>query len=85
MKSSATDKKLDLLAVFSSRTELLYSSEVDASETNFSIRQLNDFAAECIRKEKTDLEEADRLPLASLCPSKHGGLLDYPKIVTEIV
>ena len=83
MKSSAADKKRDLFAVYSSRTELLYSSEVDASDTDFRIRQLNDFAAECIRKEKTDLEEADRLSLASLCPSKHGGLLDYPKIVTE--
>ena len=84
MKSS-TDTKINLLAVFSSRTDLLYTSEGDdtTNDTDFKIRQLNDFATECIRKEKTDLEEADRLGLASLCPSKHGGLLDYPKIVTE--
>lgn len=83
MKSSS-DMKRNLLAVFNSRTDLFYSSEVvDANDTDFEICHLNDFATECIRKEKTYLEDTDRLPLASLCPSKHGGLLDYPKIVTE--
>ena len=80
---TSTDNKRSLLSIFRSRTKLSYSSEFNASDSEFRIRQLNDFATECIRKEKTDLEEADSLRLASLCPSKHGGLLDYPKIVTE--
>ena len=80
---TSTDNKRSLLSIFRSRTKLSYSSEINASDSEFRIRQLNDFATECIRKEKTDLEEADSLRLASLCPSKHGGLLDYPKIVTE--
>ena len=52
-------------------------------ESDFQMPQLNDFTTECIMKERSEYEEGDCLALVGVCPSRHGGMLDYPKIVTE--
>jgi len=59
------------------------SDETDQIIDDFKIVQINDFTQDSVRKEKVDLEECDLLGVMGLCPSRHGGLLDYPKIVTE--
>ena len=64
---------------------LLSQAESQASQADspgFQSRHLNDFTTERILKERTEYEESDLLGLVSVCPSRHGGLLDYPKIVT---
>ena len=64
---------------------LLSQAESQASQADspgFHSRHLNDFTTERILKERTEYEESDLLGLVSLCPSRHGGLLDYPKLVT---
>ena len=57
--------------------------DLTEQDSDFKIVQINDFTQDCVRKEKVDLEECDLLGVMGLCPSRHGGLLDYPKIVTE--
>ena len=61
---------------------LLSQASQAETDSQFQSRHLNDFTTECILKERTEYEESDLLGLVSLCPSRHGGLLDYPKIVT---
>ena len=74
----------NLVTIFKNRVNYQFSSS-DSEKSDFKISLLNDFTAECIRKEKLDFDESDSLTLVTVCSSKHGGLLDYPKIVTESV
>ena len=74
----------NLLTIFKNRIQYSYTKSDSDSETKgFKLNALNDFTSNIIRKEKTEFEDSDTLSLVGVCPSKHGGLLDYPKIVTE--
>ena len=70
-----------ILTLYHNRFEL-GSENPCMKETDFQVSQLNDFTTECIRKEKTDYEDNDCFSLVGVCPTRHGGMLDYPKIVT---
>ena len=62
---------------------LLSHASQTEPDSQFHSRQLNDFTTEMILKERTEYEESDLLSLVPVCPSRHGGQLDYPKIVTS--
>ena len=69
--------------IYSKMCENQLPGETDEVMEDFQIVQINDFTQDSVRKEKVDFEECDLLAVMGLCPSRHGGLLDYPKIVTE--
>eukprot|EP00091_Calanus_sinicus_P007268 TRINITY_DN18231_c0_g1_i1.p1 TRINITY_DN18231_c0_g1~~TRINITY_DN18231_c0_g1_i1.p1 ORF type:complete len:113 (-),score=22.88 TRINITY_DN18231_c0_g1_i1:118-456(-) len=73
---------LQMMDIYQKMCENQFPGEAEILE-DFQIVQINDFTQDSIRKEKVDLEECDLLAVMGLCPSRHGGLLDYPKIVTE--
>ena len=72
----------NLLFLFKNKEKLANISDT-SRDHEFKVSNLNDFTSECIRKEKSDFEEIESLAVSGVCPSRHGGLLDYPKLVTE--
>eukprot|EP00090_Calanus_glacialis_P018524 TRINITY_DN28750_c0_g1_i1.p1 TRINITY_DN28750_c0_g1~~TRINITY_DN28750_c0_g1_i1.p1 ORF type:complete len:852 (+),score=156.49 TRINITY_DN28750_c0_g1_i1:642-3197(+) len=74
---------LQMMDIYRKMCENQLPGETDEVMEDFQIVQINDFTQDSVRKEKVDLEECDLLAVMGLCPSRHGGLLDYPKIVTE--
>ena len=75
-----TNRK-NLLYLFKNQDKIRSSD--CSSDEDFKVNHINDFTSECIRKEKSDFEEINSLAVAGVCPSKHGGVLDYPKVVLE--
>ena len=49
----------------------------------FGLVQLNDFTTKAVLQERGEVEDFCKLPTLHLCPSLHGGLLDYPKLTTQ--
>ncbi len=54
------------------------------SDDGFLVSHINDFTAEEVKAEAHAFEESGRttLPVTRVCPSAHGGPLDYPKVAT---
>jgi len=63
------------------QTEKMQQEEVEV----FKINQINDFTTEVVRQERSAVEESGALPILGICPTRHGGPLDYPKLAAASV
>ena len=73
----------DMMTLYSKALENFGKIECVTETKAMDVVLINDFTQDTVRKEKETKEESGKINMVEICPGRHGGLLDYPKLVTE--